>query len=453
MSLIQQLIPKKLHDTEDYARAQVFLVVCFGLYIAATSYTYIYYLFDAPQSAMFIFGITYTVCTLSLVVFRLTGSVTFGGHLLALAMFGVQASLTWTTGGLLSENTPWFVTVPLIGVLLAGLLGGVIWSVLPIAFLTVIHMMVRKGHVFTPLDMPELGHDLFRLVDLIGLTILVAAWAAFHEVNRARSQAALKMAVRSLTSVANQVTSAANQVAQSSKSMADGASEQAASLEETSASLEEMTSMTKQNADSTAQANTMSADANQAAEKGREAMTRMLDGIGKIKTSSDETAKIVKNIDEIAFQTNLLALNAAVEAARAGDAGKGFAVVAEEVRNLAQRSAQAAKDTANLIEESQQNADNGVAMSQEVEGILELIAKGIEKVSQLVGEVSVASKEQARGIDHINTAVVRVDQVTQSNASDSEEAAAASEELSAQANELNEMASVLSKIVGSSANA
>ncbi len=253
-----------------------------------------------------------------------------------------------------------------------------------------------------------------------------------------------------LGEASGQVVSASAQVAQSSTSMAEGASEQASSLEETSASLEEMTSMTRQNADNAKQANTMSDDANEAAQKGREAMTRMAEGIKKIKNSSDETAKIVKTIDEIAFQTNLLALNAAVEAARAGDAGKVFAVVAEEVRNLAQRSAEAAKNTADLIEESQQNADNGVTVSEEVAAILDRIADGIGKVSQLVSEVASASNEQTQGIDQINTAVAQMDQVTQSNAANSEEAASASEELSAQAAELNEMVRILAGIIGGS---
>ena len=257
----------------------------------------------------------------------------------------------------------------------------------------------------------------------------------------------MKRAIMGLTAGAVQVDSASGQVAQSSQNMAEGAGQQASSLEETSASLEQMSSMTKQNADNANQANQLASEARDAAGKGREAVARMSEAIDKIKGSSDETAKIIKTIDEIAFQTNLLALNAAVEAARAGDAGKGFAVVAEEVRNLAQRSAEAAKSTSALIEESQQNAEGGVAVSTEVRDVLEQIAESVEKVTQLVGEVAAASQEQNQGIDQINTAVSQMDKVTQSNAANSEEAAAAGEELSAQATELTQIVQVLQAIM------
>lgn len=262
--------------------------------------------------------------------------------------------------------------------------------------------------------------------------------------------------IQGLASGSDQVESAASQVAQSSQAMAEGASEQASSLEETSASLEEMASSVRQNADGAKQARNMAEDARKAADKGKEAMTRMSGAIGEIKKSSDETAKIIKTIDEIAFQTNLLALNAAVEAARAGDAGKGFAVVAEEVRNLAQRSAEAAKNTSSLIEQSQKNSDNGVAVSTEVAEILDEIATAAQKVAQLASEVAVATDEQAKGIDQVNVAVAQMDKVTQANAANSEEAASASEELSAQAKELNEMVAALTSLVkggkGSSSN-
>jgi len=282
---------------------------------------------------------------------------------------------------------------------------------------------------------------------LIGLLSALAVGAAIGIFLSRSISSALNKVIATLSSGSEQVSSASNQVSQSSQQMAEGASEQASSLEETSASLEEMSSMTKQNSDNSRQANSMALETRGAVEKSQEAMTRMGQAINKIKGSSDQTAKIIKTIDEIAFQTNLLALNAAVEAARAGDAGKGFAVVAEEVRNLAQRSAEAAKTTASLIEESQQNANHGVAVSTEVGTILSQIVESVQKLAHLIGEVSAASDEQSKGIVQIGTAVTEMDKLTQSNAANAEESASASEELAAQAKELGEMVQVLVGIV------
>jgi methyl-accepting chemotaxis protein len=260
--------------------------------------------------------------------------------------------------------------------------------------------------------------------------------------------------VKALTSVmanlgqgSEQVSVASGQVAQASQDMADGASNQASSLEETSATLEEMAAMTKENAGNANEANDLTSNLQGVAETGQEAMERMTGAIEKIKDSSDQTARIIKTIDEIAFQTNLLALNAAVEAARAGDAGKGFAVVAEEVRNLAQRSADAAKDTADLIDQSQVNANGGVVVTQEVTEILSEIVAGVSRVSELVDAVSTSNEEQSRSVSEINRAVGQLDQVTQSNAANAEESASASEELSSQARELMGMVETLGSIV------
>jgi methyl-accepting chemotaxis protein len=258
----------------------------------------------------------------------------------------------------------------------------------------------------------------------------------------------IKRIIGDLTSNSHNLLDAANMVATASSQLADGANQQAASVEETSASLEETSSMIRLNAENVNQTSLMAESAKKDAEVAQSHMDKMTAAIADIKKSADQTAIIMKTIDEIAFQTNLLALNAAVEAARAGEAGAGFAVVADEVRSLAMRSAGAAKDTAELIEQSQHNADHGVAAAADVKDILSKIGEEVIKVSSLAKEISVASNEQAEGVNQINIAISEVDKVTQENASISEQSASASEELSGQARELNELIAMLAAIVG-----
>jgi len=236
-----------------------------------------------------------------------------------------------------------------------------------------------------------------------------------------------------------QVTNVSAEISSGAQDLAEGSSEQASSLEEVSASLEEISSMTKQNADNSNQAKILAIEARGAANDGDATVRRMAVAINQIKQMSDNTVKIIKTIDDIAFQTNLLALNAAVEAARAGEAGKGFAVVAEEVRNLAMLSAEAANNTAKMIEESVKNADGGVKITEEVARSLGQIVDRTAKVSDLIGEIAAASNEQSQGIEQVNVAVAQMNQVTQRNAASSEESASASVELSAQASELSNM--------------
>jgi methyl-accepting chemotaxis protein len=257
----------------------------------------------------------------------------------------------------------------------------------------------------------------------------------------------------SLNDGSNQVASAAGQVSSSSQSLAEGASEQAASLEETSSSLEEMASMTKRNSANSQKANDLAKQARTAADKSVGDMQAMSAAMQAIKVSSDDIAKIIKTIDEIAFQTNILALNAAVEAARAGEAGMGFAVVADEVRNLAQRSAQAAKETAAKIEGAIGKTAQGVQISGKVaEALNEIVAKA-RQVDELAAEVASASREQTQGITQINTAVGQMDKVTQSNAANAEECAAAAEELNAQAETMKQSVGDLLKLVGGTGQA
>jgi len=259
---------------------------------------------------------------------------------------------------------------------------------------------------------------------------------------------ALRKVSTSLGEGSEQVTSAAGQVSSASQTLAEGASEQAASLEETSSSLEEMASMTKRNSENAQKANELAKQARTAADKGVDDMQTMSSAMEAIKVSSDDIAKIIKTIDEIAFQTNILALNAAVEAARAGEAGMGFAVVADEVRNLAQRSAQAAKETAGKIEGAIAKTAQGVDISSKVALTLNEIVTKVRQVDELVAEVAGASREQTQGITQINTAVGQMDKVTQSNAASAEESAAAAEELNAQANTMKESVTELLQLVG-----
>jgi methyl-accepting chemotaxis protein len=250
-----------------------------------------------------------------------------------------------------------------------------------------------------------------------------------------------------LSDGASHVAGAAGQVSSSSQTLAEGANEQAASLQETSSSLEEMASMTKRNADNSQKANDLAKQARSAADKGVGDMQAMSTAMDAIKTSSDDIAKIIKTIDEIAFQTNILALNAAVEAARAGEAGMGFAVVADEVRNLAQRSAQAAKETAGKIEGAIAKTGQGVEISRKVSETLNEIVIKARQVDELVAEVAGASHEQTQGITQINAAISQMDKVTQSNAASAEESAAAAEELNAQAESMQESVAELMQLV------
>ncbi len=314
-----------------------------------------------------------------------------------------------------------------------------------------------KDHLGTPVGMMFIGRSRayyetmvmgvvkWTLVSGGLISLLVCGWSIF--TSRRLGQR-LQLVSQAVSSSAREVTQAAGEVTDASHSLAEGANHQAASIEETSASLEEIASMTRHNTAHAREAAQVATQARTVADNGTEEMKKMEAAMGAIRDSSREIGKIITTIDEIAFQTNLLALNAAVEAARAGEAGKGFAVVAEEVRRLAQRSAEAAKETTGRIQDAITRTAQGVEISSQVTHSLQEIVTATRRVDSLVSEMVNASAQQNTGVEQITSTVHQLDGVTRDNAANAEETSKIASQLSAQIPCLHQALVDLDKLIG-----
>jgi len=249
----------------------------------------------------------------------------------------------------------------------------------------------------------------------------------------------IKKVFSDIVQSANHVAASTQQVASGSQVIAQGATEQASAIQELNATIEEIAAQIKRTSAMASEANSLSISAKQDAASGNEKMKALQAAMDDINQSSESISSIIKVIEDIAFQTNILALNAAVEAARAGSAGKGFAVVAEEVKNLAQKSADAAKDTNGLIKGSVEKVNSGRSIANQTAEALENILRSTEKTAALVGQIDEASREQEVGISQINSGIGQLSDVVQSNSATAEESAAASEELSNSAETLRNL--------------
>ena len=356
----------------------------------------------------------------------------------AVSAMGFSALLIWISGGLIEMHFHIFMVLALL-----------------VAFARVSVLLAGAGtiavhHIAFWLFFP---HAVFSYQAGFGTVLLHASFVVAETVvlvliaRMFRRMIAMQGSIADVVVVtARDVASRSAHLGQAGASFASSASAQAASLEETSASIEEISSMTKRNAEGAQNALALANETRLATEHGAAHMSEMVAAMDDIQASSNNISKIIKTIDEIAFQTNILALNAAVEAARAGEAGAGFSVVADEVRNLAQRAAQAARETSEKIDDSIQKSAKGVEISGKVAEELKHIASQTRQVNELIVEIAGASKEQATGLAQVGTTLSEMDRITQANAATADETARSVGELNEQASRLLESVGALVEV-------
>lgn len=496
IAFIDRFIPAAVH--QDYikqSKARIIVASAFFLFLLLL-FIFVPSLFLNPITGATIFLLFLTsLFILTIAVMKKTGSIQLSGVIFVIVGYIIVTMLVARTGGLYSKSAFSYSSVILFAYLLTGLRSGLVWTGITFATIVFINFLANSGTEFGEVTTisaaihtvsilvstsavigvlfeltgnitarkfeqerdfsQKASEEQKRLLDDANTVMNAVAEGDLSKeitvniegelgqlkptVNRTISM--LNRTIYKIVDECNSILTASLELDNASQTLAEGTTQQAASLEEISSSIDEIGGVAKNNDNNAALAQKLSNQATDEIQKGDRQMQALLESMQQINTTSGNVSKVIKVIDEIAFQTNLLALNAAVEAARAGKYGKGFAVVAEEVRNLASRSAEAAKDSTLLIESSVAEVDNGVKNADHTAEILQSFMSSIEKVNDLVGEISQASKEQSTGVGEIGNGLNLVNNVVQRNSSISEETAAASMDLRNQAAALQDLMS------------
>jgi hypothetical protein len=463
--LIRYFIPEQCKkDPRTYERARLILGIDFVLPFAVGIFSLLYAVMGHRFGAMVIlFG--GTLFFLFPFILRATGSLQLIGNGITATMFGIQLLLSLSSGGVTSPSTVWFVTVPVLAILLCGIVSGVIWGFFSAITISIFCGMKLSGYpipITVNLSSEEL--EVYQTIITAGLVLFIMGFCLVYEVVRKKSfdeaeqariyaestTSNLKTIAREVTVGAQSLSSAACELSASTSQMDNTTNEIACGVEEESASLIESTSAIQQmvhSIQSTTQqvssVQKLTTHAEKEASEGATAVVETNRSMEKIETSSKKIEGIISVITEIANQTNLLSLNAAIEAAKAGEFGKGFSVVADEVRNLAERSGVSVIEIQQLIEISSSNVKEGNMVIQKAGMVLGKITSFVQEISTQMQEVGSSILEQDQGIQEISKAVEEIATVSEKNATAVSELSETTKGITIMAKDLNEIADSL----------